>query len=556
MNPSEFQEIVDEYFSSTREILETAEGLLLQIEKDESPPPERLLDLRRAFHTLKGNSSMMGFGVVADLAHLMEDLFRRAESGDLAVGGEVVSHLLAGLGLVSEIAAAGRVPDETPASWRGVMAALRDVGTGVAPPPAPAGTAPGLSPDAPPTDDLKRHYLAPRTRFVRVSEAALDSLLEHCGELHVLLSGLSDRALGRANGSEVAAAEAEAVERIVTSFHLLEDEVLAARLVPVGTVLSRFRMLVRDLAVSQGKEIDFVLSGGETTVDKDLVDALSEPLLHLVRNAVDHGIETPAEREAAGKPRAATITLAARQASNMVEIAVVDDGRGIDRARISRKAREKGIRVEGLDDRSLLDLIFLPAFSTRDGVTLVSGRGIGLDIVKANVERLGGTVFVQTLPGRGTEFRLTIPLTLALGHALLLEAGRETFALPTGFVAETVRIDGDAMGVVERDGVLPWRNERLPAVAAARLFGLPRTGREDLAVILAGGGRRKALLVDRVVGHLRLVIKPLDPALGRPPGISAATLLGDGRIVMILDAGEILESSSPGSYSARRQEAS
>ncbi len=541
MNPDDFQEILDEYFSSTREILETAEGLILKIEGEERPPPESLQELRRAFHTLKGNSSMMGFPVVADLAHLQEDLLLRAVNGEVPLRGEAASHLLAALGLISEVAASGKVPAEAPAEWRGVIQALREASAE-----APAASSEAASTPAS-GGGARRQYLAPKSRFVRVPQASLDSLMGLCGDLHVQLDGLGNRAAAwahrsEARGSDDAVADAEAVERIVASFRLLEEEVVRARLVPVGTVLSRFRMLVRDLAASQGKEISFVLSGAETTLDKDLVDELNEPLLHLVRNAVDHGVERPGERAAAGKPRAATVTLAARQVSNLVEIAVVDDGRGIDESKVLEKARRRGIPVEGLDRRSVLDLIFLPAFSTREEVTLVSGRGVGLDVVKAKVERLGGTVTLQTLPGRGTEFRLTFPLTLALGHALLLEAGGETFALPITSAAETVRLDQEAMRSIETEGAFAWREERLPVVSVARLFGLLESGRQDLAVVVSGGGRRKALLADRVLGHERLVVKPLDEVLGRPFGISGLTLL-DGRVVMILDAREILESA-------------
>jgi two-component system chemotaxis sensor kinase CheA len=566
----EFREILDEYFSSARELVENARNLLAEMEKEGGSAPEKVRDLRRALHTLKGNSSMMGFEVVADLSHLMEDLLKGAERGEYAVNERLVAAVLPGLGLISEVAAAGKVPDATPASWAGVIASLKEAeravrsGPGAAEAEAQAGaqagarietdaevgTAPAQASDpdvlaeasapARSVDDLRRRYLGGKDKSVRVNQAVLDSLVDLSGELHILLSGLK----GELRGLEARPqddAGSERVDRILSVFRLLEQQVVAARMVPVGTVLSRFRMLVRDLAAAQGKVISFVLEGEATTVDKAVVDELGESLLHLVRNAVDHGIETPAEREAAGKSRAAKLTLAARQASNLIEIAVVDDGRGIDAELVRRKARQKGISVDGLDERAVLGLVFLPEFSTRDEVTLVSGRGVGLDVVKTSLERFGGTVTIQTIPGRGTEFRLAFPLTLALGHCLTVGVGEGTFAIPTGMVAATVRLDACALAEIDEHRVLPWRGHRVPVLEGRRLLQSEGNGPYSSAVVLEGGGRQKALLVDRLGEVQHLVVKPLDDVVGKPFGVSGATLFGDGRIGMILDARELLE---------------
>lgn len=587
MADDEFQEILDEYFSSTRELVETARNLLAEVEKEASPSPEKVRDLRRALHTLKGNSGMMGFEVVADLAHVMEDLLKGAERGEYAVGERLVSAVLPGLGLISEVAASGTIPEETPASWTSVLDALKEAGRlaregpgeGGAPPEAVEPTGPtepvtagetalepiGDAPEedleaeplptpaaqlpagaAPTQEELKRRYLGGKETSVRVHQNVLDSLVDLSGELHILLAGLRDFWRSRAAGTEEDEERSDRIDGILSVFRLLEQQIVAARMVSVGTVLSRYRMLVRDLAAQQGKSIAFHLEGEATTVDKAVVDGLSDALIHLVRNAVDHGIESPGEREAAGKPRTGRLTLAARQVSNLVEIAVVDDGRGIDAGKVRRKAREKGIPVDGLDERAVLGLVFLPEFSTKDEVTMLSGRGVGLDAVKASVERFGGSVSIQTLPGRGTEFRLSFPLTLALGHCLIVEVGRETFAVPTGLVAATVRLDDEAHAEVAGQGTLTFRGDPVPVVDGRRLLQSEGTGRCPSAVVLEGGGRRKALLVDRLVEVQNLVVKPLDEVVGKPFGVSGATLLGDGRIVMIVDAREVLDARAEG----------
>lgn len=543
MTTPEFREILDDYLSSSRELLEKAEEALLAAESAEGAlSPDDLAGLKRVFHTLKGNSAMMGFDAVASVAHAMEDALATLGGGDAAADEEAVALLLATIGKLSGVFRAGEVPEEMPAEWAALVADLRHAATaGSAAPQARAGAA-----GAPGAEDAARRILGGRARSLRVSHASLERLLELTGEMNVLLAGLSERVrrlAAREGPEEESVAATEGLEHVHRTFGLLEREVFATRLVPVDTVFSRFRRLVRDLSLELGKEVDFAAVGAETTFDKSIVDELGEPLLHLVRNALDHGIEPPAEREARGKPRRATLTLAARQASSLAEVAVLDDGAGIDLAKVRRKAAEMGIRTEELDDDAARDLVFLPAFSTRGGVSAISGRGVGLDVVKASVERLGGSVRVRSVPGRGTEFRLSFPLTLAVADALLVEVDGETFALPVSFLEETVRLeDGDLHRIAEH-GVLRYRDRFVAGVDAGAFLATAAasTGRRAYASILAGGGRRKALLVDRPIETRRIVVKPLDESLGRPLGIAGATLLGDGRIVMILDAVGLLD---------------
>lgn len=546
MPVSEFQEILDEYFQSSRELLESAEELLLEMEREEGiPSAEQVQDLKRTFHTLKGNSAMMGFEVVANVAHLMEDILAGVGRGDLLVEDELITVLLSGMGLISEVVRSTQIPEETPAAWSGVIAELKRLGDALAAPAPPASAAPGApvaEAAAPSHEDLTRRYLGARGKSLRVSQSKLDTLLELTGEIHVLLTGVDAGVQALSRGPDDALVLQ--VERLRKAFAFLHDEITSVRLVPIGTVFSRYRRLVRDLALSQGKEIDFTTSGEETTLDKAIVDEISEPLLHLVRNAVDHGVEPPDVRVSRGKPRTATITLAARQTSYRVEISIVDDGAGLDAARIRRKAIERGIPVEGLDERALYDLIFLPEFSTKERVTELSGRGVGLDVVKSSVGRFGGNVLVQTLPGQGTEFRLRFPLTLAVGHALLVRVDGEVYAVPMNYLLEAVRLDPASLHTLDQRPVLLWRGQVVSAVDAGRLLQTSAGGeaKRGTALILGGGSKRKALLVDRTLGNQLIVVKSLDETLGKPFGISGATLLGSGQIVMILDAPLVLES--------------
>ncbi len=541
MTAPEFREILDDYLSSCRELLDKAEESLLAVESAEAAlTAEDLAGLKRVFHTLKGNSAMMGFDTVARAAHVMEDALAASGAGDAAADEEVVALLLAAIGRLSEAFRSGEVPETMPADWEEALAGLSRFVTAAAPAKAGPATAGAAGPD-----DLAGRVLGGRSRSLRVSHASLERLLELSGELNVLLAGVSEkvRRLAASSPSEETADASQSLEVLVRTFGLLEREVFATRLVPVGAVFSRFRRLVRDLALELGKEVEFVVEGGETTFDKSIVDELGEPLLHLVRNALDHGIESPDEREARGKPRRASLTLAARQASSLAEVAVLDDGAGIDVERVRSRASELGIRTAELDANSLQELVFLPAFSTRQGVSELSGRGVGLDVVKASVERLGGAVRVRSLPGQGTEFRLAFPLTLAVTDALLVSVDGETFALPVSFLEETVRLEEGELHRVASHGVIRFRDRLVAAVDAGAFLGTARrsAGRRRFASVLSGGGRQKALLVDRPLETLRIVVKPLDESLGRPPGISGATLLGDGRVVMILDAVWLLD---------------
>ena len=329
------------------------------------------------------------------------------------------------------------------------------------------------------------------------------------------------------------------------------------RMLPIRHVFERFPRMVRDLARAQGKEIELIIEGEATRIDKAIIDEIGEPLVHLIRNSVDHGIETPAERVARGKTRTGTILLSATQESSQVIITIMDDGGGIDAARVYRKAVERGILRgdETLSDRDAVQLIFSQGFSTRESVTDVSGRGMGLDVVLKSIERLNGLVEVETVPGVGTKFIIQLPLTLAIISVLLVEVSGRTYAVPLSSVVETLRLESAEVHRINHRETLRLRERIVPVLRLRALFGVPEAADDErrYVVIVGRGDRRVGIVVDRLRGQQEVVIKALDPAVtGDPPVVAGATIMGDGRVVLILDVAALFEGKR---QPARGQEA-
>jgi two-component system chemotaxis sensor kinase CheA len=302
---------------------------------------------------------------------------------------------------------------------------------------------------------------------------------------------------------------------------------------------------VRDLARQQGKQVELVLQGDETRVDKAVIDEIGEPLVHLIRNAVDHGIEPPPARVARGKPATGALLLSAAQESNQVVITLVDDGAGIDAAVVRRKAIERGIvrPDEELSDREAIQLIFTEGFSTARTVTDVSGRGVGLDVVVQSMDRLNGLIEAETIPGAGTKFTLQLPLTLAIIPVLMVEVAGDVYALPSGAVVESLRFPKSAVTRMNGRDTLRVRHRQVPLLHLAELFGAEAAGGDlTYAVIVGRGEKRLGLTVDRLRGQQDVVIKALDPVVADAAvDIAGATILGDGRVVLILDVASLFE---------------
>jgi two-component system chemotaxis sensor kinase CheA len=319
------------------------------------------------------------------------------------------------------------------------------------------------------------------------------------------------------------------------------------RMLPVRHVFERFPRLVRDLARQQGKDIELILEGETTRVDKAIIDEIGEPLVHMIRNSVDHGIEPPQLRVARGKTPTGTILLSASQESNQVVITIMDDGAGIDPDRLRRKAVARGLLKDGesVSDREAVQLIFSQGFSTSEAVTEVSGRGVGLDVVLRSIERMSGLVEVESVPGVGTKFIIQLPLTLAIIAALLVEVAGQTYAIPLAAVVESLKFRADEVHRINGRDTLRIRERIVPLARLSELFGLraaaPGAG-QAYAVILGRGDKRLGLVVDRLRGQQEVVIKALDPAVsGAAFAMAGATIMGDGRVVLILDVAALFE---------------
>ena len=326
----------------------------------------------------------------------------------------------------------------------------------------------------------------------------------------------------------------------------LQESVMRLRMVAIGTVFGRFPRLVRDLAKKTGKEIDLVLKGEDTELDKTVVEVIGDPLMHLIRNAVDHGIESPEVRREAGKPEVGTITLDAYHEGNHIAILISDDGAGLPLDKIRNIAVAKGLigESEELSERDISNLIFLPGFSTADTVTDISGRGVGMDVVKKALNNLGGMVDITTRKGKGSTFTIRLPLTLAIIQALLVEVGEEIYAVPLSSVLETLLVNRAEIKTVGGLPMVQLRGKTLPLISLQEKFGLPapETVSSEVFVVVVGfGDKALGLIVDELRGQQEVVIKSLGDFLNNLPGIAGATILGDGKVTLILDIGSLIQ---------------
>lgn len=371
---------------------------------------------------------------------------------------------------------------------------------------------------------------------IRVETDKLDKLVNLVGELVIGVARVNQLAEG--SGGEELGSAVEALDHISRD---LQEQVMRVRMIPVEGTFNRFQRVVRDLAGEMGKKIRLEMSGTETELDKNVIEQIADPLKHLIRNSADHGLEMPSVRLAAGKPETGTIWLRAYQQEGKIFIEVADDGAGINRQRVLTKAIERGLVATGaqLSDGEVFGFMFQPGFSTAEKVTEVSGRGVGLDVVRQNIEALRGSVEVESRPGVGTTFRIKLPLTLAIIDGMTVSVGAEIITMPLLSIVESLRPKPAEVQTVEGRGeLISVRGEYLPLVRLYEVFDLP-TQRTDptqaLVVIIESVGRRFGVLVDDILGEQQAVIKSLEQNYQKVEGVAGATILGDGRVSLILD---------------------
>lgn len=553
------------FVEEAQEHLAAMEAKLLAM-RLESVSRDELNDIFRAAHSIKGGSATFGLTAVTEVAHELESLLDLARNGKLSLTAEMVDALLKARDVIVQMIAEFEGKGSADA---GEIAAVCDrlrrlAGHGPAAAPSPTTAAPEApapapvpalsgegeafgffdeAPGAPPALAAAPATKAPVPSFesssIRVSVEKVDQIINLVGELVITQAMLAQMA-GHADGGlgERLAMSLATLDRNTRD---LQEAAMSIRMMPISSVFNRFPRVVRDLAARLHKQVELKIVGEATELDKGLIEKISDPLTHLVRNSLDHGIETPTERVAAGKNPVGTVRLAASHQGGNIVIEVSDDGRGLDRERILTKARDRGMTVpDNPHDDEVWGLIFEAGFSTAAEVTDVSGRGVGMDVVRSNIVALGGRVEIHSEGGRGTRMTVRLPLTLAILDGMSVACGEEVFILPLNNVVESLRPAPDAVKTItDRGRVVHIRGEYLPVIALADVMHIERGVRvehEGILVILETGQRRVALCVDALVGQHQVVIKSLETNYRKVPGVSGATIMGDGRVALILDA--------------------
>ncbi|MGB9866951.1 MAG: chemotaxis protein CheA [Bacillota bacterium] len=520
------EELREAFEAEAREYIQKLNDSLLQLERD-SGDPELVNDMFRAAHSLKGMAATVGLEEMAKVTHEVEGCLQRLRDGKAEWSQQMGEALFEAVDVLEDML------DQF--VWDGQVCEVQRADELVKRLQALADFRPGVRTQ----QGTRMHGIGAGSsdHMVKVDIGKLDELINLIGQLVITRNRLG--ALCR----EGLLLE-EAFEEIDHATSGLQDLAMRLRLTPVQNVFQRFPRMVRDLAASLGKKVRLVISGGETELDRAVVDRISEPLVHLLRNAADHGIEYPDERRAKGKPEEGLVKLSARNEGGRVVIEVADDGAGIDPEKVLRKALAKGLVNESqarqMNTNQILELVFQPGFSTRDVASDISGRGVGLDVVKNVVSAMNGVVELDSKVGEGTTVRMHLPVTLAIIQALLLKAGDETYAVPLEFVTENILLDRESVKTILKKPVLEWRGEVLPVLSLRKAVGMDGECTGDYAVVLRTGRHKAVLEVDEILGQQEIVIKSLGKLCGPLQGVSGATILGDGKVSLILDMGSLV----------------
>lgn len=523
---------------------------LMAIEAD--PEKRGPLDaVFRSVHTIKGMAAAMGYDVATRLAHNIESALEEVRTGRRRVTGQLVDLLLESADLLDLVVTATVAGQETPdvdvaieriVAWRSAAESVTQA----------SGPSEAAAPDEPRTElkgarrvqKAQPGHRRPDTGRIRVPISRLDTLMNLVGELKIVRDRM------QALAADAAPQLTDAIDKAGQLITEMQAQVVESRMVPMWQVFDRYPRLVREAARLAGKDVVLEITGKELEIDRTLLDAISDPLLHLLRNAVDHGIELPEERQMAGKPRVGRVKLAARRGRSRVLIEVSDDGRGVDRQKVREEARRRELVADDLqlNDLELYRILAGPGFSTAESVTTLSGRGVGLNVVEESVRQVGGSVRFSTQRGVGTSIFLELPLTLVILPALIVAVADQVYAVPATFARESLELREGAVEKAEGREWIRWHDERLRLRRLRQMFGHgdPEGGdgnrtRDRLRVmVLEFGGVRSAISVDRFVGQEEIVVKSFDVPLGALPVFSGATLRPDGRPALVLDVGNLI----------------
>ncbi|CUT01627.1 chemotaxis protein CheA [Candidatus Kryptobacter tengchongensis] len=564
---NEMREIIESFIVEAKEILERLDHDLIELEK--RPDDAELLNaIFRHVHTIKGTSSFIAFEQMSELTHKLEDVLNKLRKGELKVRSDVMDVIFESYDLMKILLSKLENKDLTPLEIEDVVSKLERISNGeiinsdeenlideeIKNEKYDKSVAIGDG-----VDFLQKEQSRVIDKTIRVDVERLDELMNLVGELVLgrnrllqIISGIVEKFEGEATSRELM----DTVSQVEYLTSELQTVVMRARMLPIAKVFNKFPRMVRDLSREMNKEVDLFIYGEETEVDKSVIEYIHDPLVHIIRNAIDHGIESREERIKAGKPEKGKIILKAEHEGNYIVITVEDDGRGIDPNKIRRKAVEKNLITEqeamSISDKDILNFIFIPGFSTADKVTNVSGRGVGLDVVKANITKLNGMIDVQSKLGFGTKFILKLPLTLAIIQGLLIGVCGEVFIIPLSSVIEVVRVKSNQVHSIKDKEMIRLRDSVLPLVRLERIFNLGSNGegKENLYVVVLGLAEKKlGLIVDELIGQKEVVIKSLGSYLKNIKGIAGATILGDGTVRMIIDVAQIFKMSSGNFFS-------
>ena len=551
-----FSILQGEFLEDAAHHLDAAEAALLELEKNlagaGNPDAGVLTLILGHFHTLKGNAGMMGFSQLQQYVHKLESILKPVVDGIAAMTPVFVETCYKA---VNVLRGALRMLAENPAvkiDLNDEMMFLEYLVMHGSAETSSLAVASGIQPDF--------AHITRKSGTMKVNIEKLDELLNLVGELVIhrtSLVSLEARLRQQVTDSGLIEAFRESGNLLGKTANDLREAIMKVRMLPIKVVFKRFNRLVRDLSRRHGKEINLVFEGEETELDKTVIDEIDEPLLHLIRNAVDHGIEGQDERKRLGKASAATIKLRAYHENSSIVIAVEDDGCGMSGGRIRDSAVAKGLvpmhEANALNDSEALHLVFFPGFSTRHEVTETSGRGIGLDVVKKTVTALKGSIDITSFPGKGTSFIIKLPLTLAIIQALMVEVAGETFAIPLSEVQESIMLEPAEIHQVAAGEIINLRERLLPLVRLDRFLGFEKAAARETEYIVIVGSREKrgGIVVDRLLGQQEIVIKAMQDYLGELPGISGGTVLGDGKISLVLDIASITGKLARGGSDAR-----
>lgn len=581
-------EMMTDFTQNTGEIMQTLDDTVLKLEQNPTDR-ETIEEIFRAAHTLKGAAGMFGFKSIERVMHRMENLFDLVRKGKLVPNSDTIDVVFQGLDILKKLLAAvltGKPSGvKTAPIVRMLELAAEGKATGIkknsgtptaAPESAPSVQANTVAASLAPTAGGDEHgghgggkKKSEAASTIRVDLERLDALVNLVGELVIdrtRFVNIEESLRVQAPQLKLASNMTETLQQFGRHMNEIQEIIMKVRMVPVGSVFNKYPRIVRDLARQLGKQMDLVIEGEETELDKTLVEQIADPLVHLIRNACDHGVEMPADRIATGKKPNGTVILSAKQEGNHILIQISDDGKGMDVNRIKSKAIEKGLITtdQVLSDRDIFNLIFEPGFSTAEKVTTVSGRGVGMDVVRKQIAKLKGTVEITSAPGKGSTISIQLPLTLAIMQSLLVGISEEVYAIPLSSVVESIRIKPGEIQHVGETEVIKLRNTVLPLlyledvldlrkkdtdywynhgdVAIAKQTAAKRKVRRKdrlFVVVVGSADRRFGLVVDALLNQQEMVIKPMGPMIRGIPCVAGGAVLGSGEVVLVLDVPEV-----------------